>query len=190
MEPSRAPHAADLELAGAAVAGSREARQRFAQRMECVPRMLAARNARLSTPLARSDLEDLVQDTLVSIWRRLETYRGMASLETWAWRFCMHHLANHLRARARAPVVVLASERMSQAERPEPILLFDEIRQALERLDERDAVVVRLRHFEQMDFADIGRRLDIPANTAKSRYYRGLLRLREMLGSLRREDAS
>lgn len=181
-------HALDLQLARAALEGSPEARRAFAQRMECVPRMLSAFNARLSRGFAASELEDLVQDTLVSIWRRLPSYQGLATLESWAWRFCQHHLANRLRARARAPVFVPVGDDAAEDGRTESLILFDVLDQALRRLEPGEALVVRLRHFEQLDFPAIGQRLDIPTNTARSRYYRALARLRNLLAPLRRRE--
>ena len=52
---------------------------------------------------------------------------------------------------------------------------------ALERLDPVDADVVRLKHFEELTVEEIGGRLGLPTNTAKTKYYRGLGRLHEAL---------
>ena len=38
-----------------------------------------------------------------------------------------------------------------------------------------------MHHFEGANFATIGQALGIPRGTAKTRYYRGLMRLREKL---------
>ena len=43
--------------------------------------------------------------------------------------------------------------------------------------------VIRLRHFSDLTFAAIARRLGLSPNTAKSHYYRGLVRLRGRLGA-------
>jgi DNA-directed RNA polymerase specialized sigma24 family protein len=40
---------------------------------------------------------------------------------------------------------------------------------------------VRLKHLAELTFADIGVRLGMSENTAKSLYYRGLVKLRELL---------
>jgi hypothetical protein len=83
-------HAEDLALANAAREGSGEARRAFAERMACVPRMLATLNARIGRPLTAHDVEDLAQDAVVAVWRGLATYRGFSSLEAWVFRCCHH----------------------------------------------------------------------------------------------------
>jgi DNA-directed RNA polymerase specialized sigma24 family protein len=45
--------------------------------------------------------------------------------------------------------------------------------------------VIRLKHFEGRTFREIGEVLEIPANTAKTHYYRGLEWLRRRLRTLR-----
>ena len=60
----------------------------------------------------------------------------------------------------------------------------------IERIDPRDAEVIQLKHFRHLSFDEIGETLGISPNTAKSRYYRALVRLREMLDPQRRELAS
>jgi len=181
-------HADDLQLARDSLAGDGGARQQFATRLRCVPKMLTVICSRLSYPLAKEDLEDLVQDTLVSIWRRLDSYRGMASLETWAYRFCRFEMANRLRSRGRRPRHVTVEGYDAPSDPTTDLLEFEHVHQALDRIEERDAQIIRLKHFEDRSFDDIGHRLSISPNTAKSRYYRGLERLRQMLLSEHREE--
>ncbi len=174
-------HTEDLNLARQALEGSALACQEFAVRMTCVPRMLAARNARLSHPFSKEDLEDLTQDTLVSIWKRLDSYAGRASLETWAFQFCRHQVANRLRARGRRPRHVSDESIDSTHDVVGQFMDYEEVHQAIDRVESRDAQVIRLKHFDHQTFDQIGNALAISPNTAKSRYYRALNRLRELL---------
>ena len=57
----------DRRLVAGTLAGDEDATAVFVERMKCVPRMLAVRNARMGAPLGRAELEDLSQDVLVSI---------------------------------------------------------------------------------------------------------------------------
>ena len=54
---------------------------------------------------------------------------------------------------------------------------------ALERLGGVEAETIRIKHFEGLTFEAVGVRLGIPTNTAKTRYYRGMLRLEKLLRS-------
>jgi DNA-directed RNA polymerase specialized sigma24 family protein len=47
--------------------------------------------------------------------------------------------------------------------------------------------VIRAKHFDGLTFDEIGARLGIPSNTAKTHYYRGIERMRPLLSSMREE---
>ena len=133
------------------------------------------------------DLDDLVQDTLVAIWRRLDSFAGQATLETWAYRFCQFQVANRLRARGRLPRQLAPDAVRDDPDETATLLDYDDVYRALERLPADDAAVVRLKHFGQRTFEEIATDLSISPNTAKSRYYRGLGRLKELLAATREE---
>ncbi len=178
-------HGADLELVRAARSGRREAVERLIARMRCVPRMLAAKNARMGRPLDDAELEDLVQESLYAIWRKLDTYAGRAALETWFYRFCFLELVRRVAQARRTPAPLTDVENALPAaitsERPGPFEL-EHVYRGLERLEPDEADAIRAKHLEELTFDEIGARLGVSPNTVKTRYYRGMLKLRSILG--------
>lgn len=180
-------HRADLDLVEAVIQKRRRAIVEFVERMGCVPRMLAARNARLGNPLHPQDLPDLVQDTLVVVWRKLPEFEGRSSLETWIYRICCLELMNAVR-RSRRPVHQAAGADEVIDATPDPrataIPRDDDshLHAAIDELHLDESEVIRMKHFQELTFAAIGERLGISVNTAKTRYYRGLRRLTILLG--------
>jgi RNA polymerase sigma factor (sigma-70 family) len=65
---------------------------------------------------------------------------------------------------------------------------YEDVYSGLEKLGEDHAQIIRLKHFSQMTFEEIARRLRVSANTVKTRYYRGLIKLREFLDPDRLEE--
>ena len=57
----------------------------------------------------------------------------------------------------------------------------------MERVGPPASDIIRMRHFDELEFEDIARRANQPVNTIKARYYRGLARLRELLAPRMRE---
>ena len=174
----------DLALVRAASHGDPQALADFLRRMRCIPLSLAGQNARLGRPLNDQDLEDVAQEVLVLIWNRLGTYAGLSTLETWVYRFSAFTLMNAIRRRrTRLRVGELDAEAADTgpADPRAQFLEYEHVHRALERLDPVDADVVRLKHFEELTFEEIGGRLGLPTNTAKTKYYRGLGRLHEAL---------
>lgn len=176
----------DLGLVHAVLDGGAEARRELSTRMEFVPRALAAANARIGGPLTREDLADLSQDVVLRVWKKLGTYRGEATLESWTWRFCEHELWNRVRRRRRRRAVMrsglenLPSGLMASEEEPGSVN-YDHLEKGLSDLDPAEEEVIRLKHFEHLMFTEIAERLEISPNTAKTRYYRGITRLRRAL---------
>ncbi len=177
-------HRDDALLVAAVRQGDGAARAAFTARMECVSTMLGSLNRRYGRPLSDVDLHDLAQETLLKVWQKLDTFSGASRLETWVFQFCFLELRNAMRRgrrraererplvdAAEAPVVALTE------------LPFDveKVLSLLDRLAEEDAALIRLRHFEGLDFEAIGRRCGRPTNTVKTRYHRALLKLRYWL---------
>ncbi len=155
------------------------------ERMECVPYILAAQNKRMGQPLNLHDLADVVQESLAKVWKKLGSYEGRAALETWTYRFCYLELMNGIRKKRRwsdsaqpeSEVEEVASSTESRA------VEFEFLHKGLEAVGPPESDIVRLKHFEELTFAEIAERLGVSANTAKTQYYRGLSKLKERLDS-------
>lgn len=170
--------AADLEL----VMGSFDnawSRERLLERMRCVPRILAAKNALMGRPLNAADLEDLAQETIVLVWSKRTEFQGRGSIESWVYPFCYHTLMNRVRARRTGPRIV------GEARETDSVLVegpdYSELHAALQALEPEDEALIRMKHYEDLSFTEIGDRLRIPSSTVKSRYYKALMRLRSLV---------
>lgn len=184
-----APWRADLALVRQACAGSDAARERLAQRLACVPRILAALDRRLSCRLRPEELADLSQEVLVRVWGKLDAFAGRAALESWVHRFCFLELQSWLRRSRRLPRWELTEERPAPASDPEPSPAdFELLLRTLAQLRPPADAIVRLKHFEELTFEGIGERLGMSSNTVKTHYYRGLLVLRRRLAPHLLED--
>ena len=178
-------HGNDLELVRRVLRGDSGAEEPFVQRMSCARRFLVYKNASFGAPLGTHELEDVVQSTLLAVWRKLGEYAGTGSLEAWVYRFAYLELVNRLQAIDRRPrELELADEELEPATeglaRLDP-LERERLYRGLERLDDAAGEIIRLKHLEARTFEQISVRLGIPVNTAKTRYYRGMERLRQLL---------
>jgi len=174
---------ADIELVRGVLAGDPVARAAFARRMRCVPRILSAINFRRSAALTPQDLEDLAQDSLVRVLEKLETFRGHTTLEYWVHRFCYLQTMNWVRKRGRqAEKTAPLEDEIGVDGRETPRLDSGELEQLMDQMHPREAEAVRLKLFEELDFDQIGKRLEVPPATAKSRYYRGISWLQRRVG--------
>lgn len=131
---------------------------------------------------SRADAEDVVQDAFVRFWRS----RHRANDPTAYLYTCVRHCAlNWQRSRARR------SRREEIAARPEAEatltgpLSQEERRQAIEgelrNLPESQREVLVMKVWGSLSFLQIAEALQIPVNTAASRYRYALAKLRERL---------
>jgi RNA polymerase sigma-70 factor (ECF subfamily) len=153
-----------------------------------------------------ADAEDVTQDVLLQVVRKLGTFRGEAELTTWLHRVTVNAALVHRRRRAPrlAREVHVPSEGLADRGRPdagvpsrdplpEKQLLDGElerqIERAIARLPEkyRDAFV--LAEVEKLPSAQIGELLGLSAAALKSRLHRARLLLRDALGPYLQEMA-
>jgi RNA polymerase sigma-70 factor (ECF subfamily) len=178
---------ADVQMVDEAVRGSPAGAERLAERLKCIPRILAAYNHRLGGPLDTHDIADLTQDTTVVILGKLGDYEGRSSIEGWIYRICSFEIMNAVRRKRRLPRPTEdALERKDRAvdvtDIPAGTERFDDVHSALGKIQRNEADVIRLKHFEDLTFDEIGSLEGLPSSTVKARYYRGIASLERMLG--------
>jgi RNA polymerase sigma factor (sigma-70 family) len=175
-------HVADLALARAAAAQDPAAVATLTQRLACVPKFVRVANQSFGGVLQREDLEDVAQEALVTIWRRLGDYRGEASLETWSFRIADFSVRNAARR-----IIMRRSVTMEGVPEPaedgtaDKMAEIDALEVAMAALPPDEALVIRLKHYESLTFDQIGKTLGQSPNTIKTRYYRAMDLLRNKL---------
>jgi len=146
--------------------------------------MITYRNARMGHPLQADEVQDVAQDTVVVVVRRLHEYEPRAPIESWILRICCLQMRDAIRAKwrrsNRSSQLVVEPEDPGSANQSQ-LADFAAAEVMLNRVGGIEARVIRLKHLESLTFEELSARLDLPANTAKTYYYRGLARLRAML---------
>jgi len=132
-----------------------------------------------------ADAEDLTQETYARALRASDRFRLGTNLKAWLSTILRNVARNRRRDLARAIVVIdgPAVERCAEStgDTPEARLLRDvtrrDLQAAVEALPRALGRTVWLRDAEELSYAEIARRLDVPIGTVMSR----LFRARELL---------
>jgi RNA polymerase sigma-70 factor (ECF subfamily) len=136
------------------------------------------------------DAADATQDTLLSVVRKLEGFRGDAAFTTWLHRVAMNVCYDHLRRAQRRPVLhrVLDDE-LPPHEAGPPVpdhadAIADEhlVAAALAQVPEDFRIAIVLADMQDLPYEEIAKVLDLPLGTVKSRVHRGRLALARALG--------
>lgn len=189
-----ADHRGDLELVREVLRGSPAALEKLIERLRCIPQILSERNVRSGSPLSDEDLTDLTQETLITVWKKLPSFEGRSTLETWVYSFCMHQMMNALRSKKRLPQLVsdeaLEFPDAENRTTPSGSLEYEHVHACLRGLDHTQESVIRLKHFSALTFEEIALRLVMSQSSVKTVYYRGLERLRGLLNRHMREEVA
>ena len=132
--------------------------------------------------------EDATQDTFAAVWRSARSYReerGTAS--AWLYAVARHAIIDRARQRVETPAEVpdTVSTSDDPAEQAELSWLTWRVHSALERLPERERVVLELAYWSGLSQAEIASYLDVPLGTVKTRTRAGLARLTSLLDEVR-----
>ncbi len=170
----------DEALIARTARGDREA---FAQLFGAYAGKVKGYLLRLGAPPAAA--EDLMQDAMVSIWRRAASFDATkAKASTWIFVIARNAWIDKLR-RERTELAyrqtVLVSEE-SEDEAPDEAAMRgqteDQVAAALATLSEEQRQVVQLSFFEDRPHSEIAAHLSLPLGTVKSRLRLALIKLR------------
>jgi RNA polymerase sigma-70 factor, ECF subfamily len=144
-----------------------------------------------------SDAEDVVQETFLRAYKKLDSFQFQASFKTWIYRiasnYCMDTLAkrkheNPMPATESADEESLEIDVPSMAAGPDRLVLSGEIQHALgaalETLTPVERTAFVLRHFEGCSIEEIKKALNLRESAAKNSIFRAVQKIRKSLAPL------
>ena len=130
-----------------------------------------------------ADADDLVQETMLKAYRAWDSYQRGTNAKAWLLTILRHAFINEYRRRTRHPETV-------DVETIEPFAVFPDVQEsdpqgaffdrivdeqvlrAIDALPEAFRETLVLSDVEGLNYQDIGRILDVPVGTVKSRLFR------------------
>ncbi len=157
----------DRRLVEAAQHGDREA---FGQLVPLISDRLFGTAARLlRSPDAAGDV---LQATLVSIWRELPALRDPDRFEAWASRVLLRRCYDELRRRRReAPAIELLAFDAPAPDAAMSVVARDQLERAFTRLTDDQRAVIVLRYYRDLSIAEIAEVIGQSDGTVKSRLH-------------------
>jgi RNA polymerase sigma-70 factor (ECF subfamily) len=132
-------------------------------------------------PLSASDLDDLVEEVLLVVWRRIDAVPSGAELP-WMIGVARNVLANARRGQNRRDAfTAMLSARGSDASAEEYVVADVSVREALAALAEGDREILLLHFWDGLDAAQLATVYSITTNAAAVRLSRALGRFRDLL---------
>ncbi|MEE9269485.1 MAG: RNA polymerase sigma factor [Candidatus Krumholzibacteria bacterium] len=135
---------------------------------------------------ARDDVDDVVQDVFIKVYRALDRFRSDAKLSSWIYRIAKNEAIDAYRRTRRGHQSVEDMELAAPAgARPDEQFRREEHRQHLEiylsRLDESYRMVLEQRYMGEKSYAEISEIMGLPLGTVKSYIHRAKAELKKMM---------
>jgi RNA polymerase sigma-70 factor (ECF subfamily) len=189
MEPQPAD---DPCLVQETLAGNQASFQLLVERYQT--RMFALARGYTKSPV---ECEDLVQETFLKAYARLDTFQHQSSFYTWLYRIGTNTILDWMKRRGRSPVTSVENPELFgtpatvKVAAPDAQLEREEIARithaVLEHLPDIFRQVLVMREFEDMAYQDIADVLGISIGTVESRLFRARARFKDKLLQLHPE---
>ena len=175
----------DAELARLAAEGDAAAFDEIYSRYR---RVLYSIALRMTRNLA--DAEDLTQDAFVSVLRRIGSFRGEASLNTWLYRVVVNQVKMHFRRRKCRPEDLTSDGELPEREpnsvrRGESERVIDRlaIEEAMQKLPPGYRTSFTLFDIERYQHKEVAQLLGCSEGTSKSQLHKARVSLRKLLSA-------
>ncbi len=150
-------------------------------------------NSMIQVTGSHDEAEDVVQDSFVQAFVKLDTFQGHSRFFTWLYRIAFNNALSRRRRRKGDLSIeqgreVAGGDPQDKSESPEEPLLREErihrVHRALEQLTEEHRVILVLREMDELSYEDIAEILSINIGTVRSRLSRARNHLKIKLEEL------
>lgn len=135
--------------------------------------------------------EDVVQDSFIKAWRKMDDFRLQSSFRTWLHRITVNTAMDHLRKQSRHDQMETREPDWAQlkegAESPRHDVQIDIqvcTQAAMMNLSDTERTALTLRHFEGHSIREIAQILDLTTNACKQTIFRAVKKMRVELKPL------
>jgi RNA polymerase sigma factor (sigma-70 family) len=125
------------------------------------------------------EANDLTQNIFIKAYHSLQSFKGNSTFYTWLYRIAVNHTLNEIRRKRIRQIFSLEREEplqiASMDDHPQEQLEKSEqqmiIRQAIDRLPEKQKMVFVLRYYEELPYEEISKILKTSVGGLKANYF-------------------
>ncbi|SHJ51757.1 RNA polymerase sigma-70 factor, ECF subfamily [Reichenbachiella agariperforans] len=129
---------------------------------------------------------DLLQDTFIKIWEKLDSFKGDAQFYTWVYRIAINHCLQHLKKQKRRRMWSTGYEEEKIAQlQATPSISGDEIQlklqKAILKLPDKQRLVFNLKYYEDMSYDQIARITNTTSGALRATYHHAVKKIEKMI---------
>jgi RNA polymerase sigma-70 factor (ECF subfamily) len=131
-----------------------------------------------------SDVEDVLIDTFVEVWRKPDAYRGCSTVSSWIIGIARNLAMNALRRRRHHGSLEKEAMMLAQESTNEDMARTRFVRAALRALPQQHREILALALMRDFSYEQIAFVISIPVNTVKTRVFYAKTALRAQLQAM------
>lgn len=138
--------------------------------------------------IGHDDTDDVLQNTMIKVWKSLPSFRADSGLFTWLYRIATNEALTFLKQkkkRAFAPWVDV-EHKISETLESDPWFNGDEIQlklqQAILKLPDKQRIVFNMKYFDEVKYEDMSVILETSVGALKASYHHAVKKIEAMLG--------
>lgn len=129
-----------------------------------------------------AEADDVVQDTFVRAYQKINLYAGRSSLSSWLYRICINMGLEHLRKKKGKFEEITDSNCEAVEPNQTKLILRRRLETAIKQLPNGCRTVFILHDVEGYNHREIAQRLNLAEGTSKSQLFKAREMLRKILG--------
>ncbi len=139
----------------------------------------------LRITLDSAEAEDIVQETLIKVWDRRESWTDIDNIEAFCFTICRNKALDYVRSVSsrNESLDVAQNERPDTSYTPSQRTVVSDqmamVRHIVDSLPEKQKSCIQLRDFEGMSYKEIARLLDMTEEQVKINIFRGRKTIKE-----------
>lgn len=139
-----------------------------------------------SIVLDHDDADDVLQNTLMKAWQKLEGFRNEAGLSTWLYRIATNEALQHLRQQKLKKVFLgsqkINSEPVAEASnRSDGDFIKMKLEKAMHTLSVQQRMVFGMKYFNDMKYSEISEALRLSEGTLKAVYHNAVKKIEKFI---------
>lgn len=133
------------------------------------------------------DADEVVQEVLMVLYKKLNTFEFKSSFYTWLYRITMTRSLNYIKKRSLKTFLPLSGLKNKMNEDFDPLVSFENkekvvrLEKILQKIPAKQREVFILRNIEQLDYEEISKITGTSVGALKANYFHALNKVKELM---------
>jgi RNA polymerase sigma-70 factor (ECF subfamily) len=138
--------------------------------------------------ISHEDADDVLQNTMIKVWKALPNFRADSGLFTWLYRIATNEALTALKQKKKRSFTPWVDVEKTMGEKLAADPWFDgdeaqmKLQKAILKLPEKQRIVFNMKYFDQIKYEDMAGILDTSVGALKASYHHAVKKIEAMLG--------